>query len=123
MRGETSKGGEVMKALGYTLGDSTYHHETNLFTIDFPVGPLAIGDDLITTWETFKREEKHLHVLSRTDVVRDRLIWYYNYTDIAALHAAVAVATSGQVNLLALRDWSIGQGEGDAYGAFLSRIP
>lgn len=122
MRGDTSKGGGVMKALGYTLRGSTYQHATNCFTVDFPVGPLAIGDDLIASWETFKREQEHLHVLSRTDVVRDRLLWYYAYTDISALHAAVAVAMSGEVSLITLRDWSVREGEDDTFSEFLSRV-
>lgn len=121
MRGENSKGGVVMRDLGYTLKGGTYVHKTNHFTVDFPAGPLAIGDDLITDWETFQREEEHLNILSRTDVVRDRLLWYYAYTDISALHAAVAVAKSGPVDLVAIRDWSIREGENEAFAAFLSR--
>jgi hypothetical protein len=122
MRADTSKGAAAMKRLGYAIKDGTYRHETNRFTVDFPVGPLAISDDLITTWETFQREQEHLNALSRTDVVRDRLSWYYFYTDISALNAAVAVATSGEVDFALLRDWSAREGEMDAFDEFFSLV-
>ncbi|MGC1379984.1 MAG: hypothetical protein WA814_03030 [Candidatus Baltobacteraceae bacterium] len=64
---------EAVRQLGYREVGGTYHHSTSPFTLEFPPGPLAIGDDLVHSYETVKREDEVLYVLSRTDSLRDRL--------------------------------------------------
>lgn len=58
----------TMKSLGYSEKGGTYVHKSNGYTVEFPKGPLAIGDDLITTWETFRRDDGHLNVLRERTV-------------------------------------------------------
>ncbi len=106
-----SHAGQAMRDLGYREIGGTYHHGSNPFTVEFPPGPLAIGGDLIRAHETVTRADEILHVLSRTDSVRDRLAAFYFYSDRSALAAAVGVARSGPVDLAAVQRWSAKEGE------------
>lgn len=103
-------GAHVLTDLGYTEHGGTYEHRENPFTLEFPRGPLAVGDDLINTWETMRRKDRLLYVLSRTDCVRDRLMWFYTSNDRGALRAAIDVAGTGSVNRELIRAWSLREG-------------
>jgi hypothetical protein len=103
-------GAQVLANLGYMQRGGTYEHRENAYTLEFPRGPLAVGDDLIQSWVTVRREEQVLHVLSRTDSVRDRLMWFYTSNDRTALHAAIGVAMSGSVNRDLIKEWSSREG-------------
>jgi hypothetical protein len=115
-------GAKVLADLGYSEHGGTYKHAENIYTVEFPRGPLAVGDDLIGTWETVRRKRQLLHVLSRTDCVRDRLMWFYSSNDRSALQAAVGVAGSGSINRGLIRDWSIREGFEKECGYFFAQI-
>ena len=91
--------GDAMRALGYRELGGVYHHNANMFTVEFPPGPLAVGQDLVRSYETIGRSDELLHVLSRTDCVRDRLAAFYLFADRSALAAAIGVIRSGPVDL------------------------
>jgi hypothetical protein len=122
MHSNIAASGAAMKDLGYVELGGTYTHAKNRFTVEFPPGPLAIGGDLITIWETFHRGNEHLNILTRTDCVLDRLAAYYFYGDLSALVAAVAVASSGEVDYERLHDWSEREGELLRFADFCARI-
>ncbi len=122
MGNDSSNGIEAMTRLGYTRTGNIYVHESNRYTIDFPRGPLAIGEEIVQTWATFERGNRLLHVLSISDCIRDRLSWFYWYRDTSALAAAVAVATGGDIDLSAVRDWSVRVDELAAFEEFADRV-
>jgi hypothetical protein len=117
------QGSNILLHLGYEERGGTYIHAKSVFTVEFPRGPLAIGDDLITSWDTLAHDERVLHILSRTDCVRDRLAWYYYDRDISALFAAIAVAKSGPYDVERVREWSVREGQRDGFEDFLIRVP
>jgi hypothetical protein len=99
--------GAALIGLGYRLAGQTYVHASNPLTVEFPPGPLAIGDDLVVKWNTVKRRSEILHVLTPTDCVRDRLLWFYlQPTDRSSLQAAVGVAQRKDVDLRGIAKWS-----------------
>jgi hypothetical protein len=108
---DRSRAGQAMRDLGYREIGGTYHHGANPFTVEFPPGPLAIGGDLVRSHETVRRGHEILHVLSRTDSLRDRLAAFYFHSDRSALAAAVGVARSGSVDLARVQRWSAKEGE------------
>jgi hypothetical protein len=84
-----------------------YRHEHHPFTVEFPVGPLSIGREYVTTWRTEHRGKDLLHVLSPADVVRDRLLHYWAWSDRIALDAALAVTRArADVDVTAIRAWT-----------------
>lgn len=115
-------GAKVLADLGYSGRGGTYEHSENPYTLEFPRGPLAIGDDLIQTWETIRRDGQILHVLSRTDSVRDRLMWFYTDNDLSALRAAVGVVGTGPVDEEFIREWSSREGFVKEYAYFFAQL-
>ena len=47
-----SGGAKALEKLGFQLKNGQYLHAKTSFTVDFPQGPLAIGEDPVKTWET-----------------------------------------------------------------------
>ena len=60
-------GEDALKRLGYHRKGDYYVNPSSRFPLEFPPGPLAVGDDLIDSWQTFRRRKQLLHVLSPTD--------------------------------------------------------
>jgi hypothetical protein len=58
-------GEEALEHLGYHRKGDYYVHASSRFPIEFPPG-LAIGDDIVNSWKTFRRKRQLLHVLSPT---------------------------------------------------------
>lgn len=114
--------GKVLRELGYREIGGTYHHDINVFTVEFPPGPLSIGGDLVNTYDTVQRGSETLYILSRTDCVRDRLASFYFFTDRSALAAAIAVAQTGPVNLAIIRRWSEKEGHASRFAEFYESL-
>jgi hypothetical protein len=83
---------EALATIGFRRRPSgDFDHPHLQYTVEFPAGPLSIGLDLITSWCTERREDEILHVLSPTDVVRDRFLHFYAWPDLSAYSAAVTI--------------------------------
>ncbi|HEV3089221.1 MAG TPA: hypothetical protein VGX96_18595 [Candidatus Elarobacter sp.] len=99
----------ALATLGYArAAEGHYRHATLPYTLAFPIGPLAIGREYITSWRTDRRDDLLLHVYTPTDVVRDRFLHYWAWGDRTALDVALAVARTRarEVDLDAVRDWT-----------------
>lgn len=108
--------------LGYRREGRSYVHPLSPLTLDFPTGPLAVGEDLITRWETLNVENRKLHILSPTDCVRDRLSAFYHWNDFSSLEQALLVARQRAVDLEVIREWSVREGCADKADLFLARL-
>jgi hypothetical protein len=99
----------ALATLGYAwVTEGHYRHPTLPYTLAFPIGPLAIGREYVTSWRTDRRDGAVLHVYTPTDVVRDRFLHYWAWGDRTALEVALAVARAraGDVELAAIRAWT-----------------
>ena len=116
--------GRVLEDLGYRREGQDYRHAANRFQLEFPKGPLAIGDERITAWETRRRGELLLHVISPTDSCRDRLAAFYFFKDRSALEQARHVARSmgEKIDLDLIRTWSEREGRSEELGTFLAGL-
>jgi hypothetical protein len=92
--------------------------------LEFPPGPLAVGDDLIKNWDTVKRGDEVLHVLSPTDSCRDRLASFLFWNDFSGLEQALVVARAraGEVDLEAIEKWCTRERHAEKFALFKSRI-
>lgn len=99
----------ALAELGYErVSEGFYGHPKLPFSVEFPVGPLAIGRDAVVAWRTDRRAEAVLHVLTPYDVVRDRFMHYWAWGDETAFRAAVAIARAHRrdVDLVRFRAWA-----------------
>jgi len=120
LSGEGMAPGEALGALGYRLAGQHYENPASKFLVEFPPGPLAIGDDLVSAWETLGEGEGVLHVISPTDSCRDRLAAFYHFQDRSALGQALAVfrEQAGRIHLDRIRLWSEREGQARAFDEF-----
>jgi hypothetical protein len=105
-----SAASSALADLGFVEQGGIYRHPDSPYTLDFPPGPLAVGDAMIREYETVRRGPELLHVLSRTDVVCDRLARFYHWADRSALRTALDVAHSGEIDLSKIEAWSKNEG-------------
>jgi hypothetical protein len=118
-------GGEAaLAALGFFRKGDFYRHPRSNFLLEFPNGPLAVGDDLIKVWSTVRRGNEVLYVLSPTDSCRDRLASFLFWNDFSGLEQAIAVfhAQANEVDLNIIEDWCRREGHRQKFGLFASRI-
>ncbi len=118
-------GGEAaLASLGFIRKADFYRHPRSHFLLEFPPGPLAVGDDLIKTWSTVRRGKEVLHVLSATASCGDRLASFLFWNDFSGLEQAIAVhnARAKEVDLKSIENWCRNEGHRQKYALFASRI-
>lgn len=97
---------EAMASAGFVRQIDRYVHPRTAFFVEFPPGPLAIGDDLDIKPVRVQLSRGSTLALSATDACRDRLAAFYHWADRQSLRVAVAIAVANRVNLTAIRRWS-----------------
>ena len=100
----------AMEELGFQeKGRYFTHPETELF-IEFPAGPLAIGDEVINNIVEKEVRTGTLRIISPTDCVKDRLAAYYHWGDQQCLVQAEYVAQAQTIDLQEIERWSEREG-------------
>lgn len=114
--------GRALAPLGFRRRGGRYVHERVPFFVEFPRGPLGIGEDIRVraVWRS-RRGAKTL-ALSATDSCRDRLAAYYHWSDRQGLASAVAIALRHRVALRRIREWSRREGHPEGYAMFLAEL-
>lgn len=80
------------------------------FFVEFPSGPLAIGDEPPSEISTLRFSTGNLRLLSPTDCVKDRLAAFYHWKDRQSLHQAILVARDHEIDIAEVRRWSAHEG-------------
>lgn len=113
----------VLGRLGFVRqGGRHFVHPSCPYTLEFPPWPLAIGREVIREWGTRPVGQLSIQILTPTQSVMDRLAAYYHWRDRQALDQAVAVASSQDVDLDAVRCWSTAEGHVEHYDEFLRLV-
>ena len=111
---------EIMQKLGfseYKMKRYFVHKDTELF-IEFPRGPLGVGDAPVKEVSSRKTETGILKLLTPTDCIKDRLAAYYHWDDAQSLDQAVWVAQANEFDLDAVESWSNAEGMSEKFGMF-----
>jgi hypothetical protein len=113
----------AMAELGFKRETSRYfqHPDTDLL-VEFPPGPLSIGNSPVTDTDTLTIKGRKLNILTPTQCVMDRLAAFYHWDDQQALAQAVLVADLHQVNIESIRDWSEEEGKTEQLARFLKQL-
>lgn len=102
----------ALESLGYTLRNAMFFHDASHFTVEFPIGPLRIGNDTVSDVDTVRRGEETLRIIGATAVVKDRLLSYAAWDDFSALRAALGVARATDFDLDDVRAFMSREGAG-----------
>ncbi|MBC7458773.1 MAG: nucleotidyltransferase [Bdellovibrionaceae bacterium] len=82
----------VMKDLGFQKQGKDFKHPDTDFFVEFPTGPLAVGDLQIKATGELDFKGHKLKLLSPTESVMDRLAGYFHWNDLQNLDQAVWIA-------------------------------
>ena len=106
---------KAMGEIGFSSIGRHYEHPNSEHIIEFPAGPLHVGDGKVKNISKLKYETGILRVISPTDCVKDRLAHYYYWGDRQCLKQAILVSTKQKINLKELREWSKVEGKLDEF--------
>jgi len=117
-----SKIKSVMDSLGFTEQGRYFIHTETTFFIEFPDGPLSVGEEPVKEISEFELATGTLRVLSPTDCVKDRLCAFYFWNDLQGLEQAILVTKSQQVDLKEIRRWSKVEGKEKEFKVFTDKL-
>jgi len=114
---------KVMKTLGFAEdGSRHFRHPLSRFSVEFPAGPLMVGDEPVRDHAEKRSRFGVIRLLTPTDAVKDRLAAFFHWSDRQSLEQAVAIARDQPVKLAEIRRWSIAEGKPDGYAIFAARL-
>ncbi len=91
------------------------------FFIEFPSGPLAIGDEPPSEISSLRFSTGNLRLLSPTDSVKDRLAAYYHWKDKQSLEQAILIARNRTIDVEEVRRWSVNEGFAEVFEQKVSK--
>ncbi|MBW6516773.1 MAG: hypothetical protein K0B81_09210 [Candidatus Cloacimonetes bacterium] len=113
---------ECLSEIGFSEEHRYFKHPETEFLIEFPRGPLAVGDEPITDVITIKTLTGTLRIISPTECVKDRLAAYFFWNDLQCLDQAILVAKHNKIDLKEVKRWSDKQGEVEKFEIFHSKL-
>ncbi|HMW47225.1 MAG TPA: nucleotidyltransferase, partial [Cellvibrionaceae bacterium] len=81
----------AMAQLGFAKKGRIYVNPTTDITVEFPTGPLSVGDELITRVTVAQLATGQIPILQVSDIVKDRLAAYFHWRDRQSLVQALAI--------------------------------
>lgn len=123
VEGLAKKVDPVMSSLGFKKEKGRYFiHPKSKFFVEFPSGPLSIGDEPVKNIAERMTPQGVIRLLPPTECVMDRLASFYHWDDRQALDQAVMVASRHPIKLEKIRNWSKKERMSDKYKEFLAAI-
>jgi phosphorylcholine metabolism protein LicD len=112
----------AMEILGFKEHGRHYLHPESHHIVEFPEGPLSVGEEPVKEIREITFDTGVLRVISPTDCVKDRLCAFYFWEDFQALEQAVLVFKQNQVELSEVERWSQVEGKSEQFKRFKDRI-
>jgi hypothetical protein len=112
----------VMLRLGFEENGRYFTNPETRFLVEFPDGPLSVGEEPVKEVREFRLATGILRVVSPTDCVKDRLCAFYFWNDQQGLVQAVLVTESQNVDLKEIQRWSKVESKEREYEIFKERL-
>jgi hypothetical protein len=109
---------DALAKIGFTEKHRYFVHPETEFFVEFPSGPLTVGDERVHEVAIRDTVAGRLRLLSPTDCIKDRLAAFFYWNDKMAFDQALLVARSQPVDLADLRRWAKAEGEAEKLGEF-----
>jgi hypothetical protein len=114
--------GTIMESIGFEEKGRHFVNPETQFLIEFPQGPLSVGEEPIKIIDEFELATGTLRIISATDCVKDRLCAYYFWNDQQGLAQAVLVSQSQMVDVKEINRWSIAEEKEREFEVFKSKL-
>lgn len=112
----------AMSEIGFGERHRYFSHPDTDYLIEFPLGPLAVGDEQVGEIIEVNTDAGTFRIISPTDCIKDRLAAYYHWGDLPCLMQAVMVAKENKVDLDEIKRWSVGEGKSEQFQSFLDKL-
>ena len=112
---------KTMKQLGFMQDGRYFYHDDAEYAIEFPSGPPAVGDELITDVAEIQTDAGVLRLLTPTDAIKDRLAAYYHWNSERTLEQALWIAQKNSFDMDSIKQWSDKEGMNDKFEIFMVR--
>jgi len=99
-----------LQEIGFKEQNRYFISPNTQYFIEFPSGPLAIGDEPVENIANLEFDTVSLRLLTPTDCVKDRLAGFYHWKDRQCLEQAIMVAHDNEVDLNEIARWSKHEG-------------
>jgi len=113
----------AMELLGFHEEGRHFTSPQTKFFVEFPTGPLMVGDQRVEHVSERQTPAGTLRLLSPTDCVKDRLSAFFHWNDRQALEQAILVAQAQTIDLDDVRRWSKSEGKEPEFREFKRRLP
>jgi len=113
---------DAMTGIGFYEEGRYFRHPDSQFFVEFPPGPLSIGEGPVKQIVEKRLSTGILKVISPTDCVKDRLAAYYHWGDQQSLLQAILVAQRNEINVDEIRRWSLGEGKLQEFEKIKNRL-
>ncbi len=117
-----SKVKAAMEKIGFQEQGRYFFHPDSKFLVEFPDGPLSVGEEPVRKIDEVQLSTGLLRVISPTDCVKDRLCAFYFWNDQQGLAQAILVTKSQNVDLDEIKRWSQVKGKAEEFKIFKSKI-
>ncbi len=112
----------VMIKLGFKEHNRYFVHEDTPLFIEFPRGPLGVGDAPVNEIALKEEDTGILKLLTPTDCIKDRLAAYFHWDDLQSLEQAVWVAEQNEFDMESVRTWAMNEKEIGKFEVFKGRL-
>lgn len=113
---------DVIESLGFHEENRYFRHPDIDLFVEFPPGPLGVGEEPVKQINEIKTEVGALRIISPTDCVKDRLTWYYHDGDSECLRQAILVITYNSIDLKEIERWSQVEGKSDEFNGIKTQL-
>jgi hypothetical protein len=112
----------ALASVGFRRDHDRYVHAATPYFVEFPRGPLSIGDDTAIRPVQLRIAGRTIAALSATDSCRDRLAAFYHWSDRQSLSSAIEIAARQRVRVTLIRTWSEREGAAGRFAEFESAL-
>ena len=112
----------ALAEIGFHEKNRYFVHPDTQFFLEFPSGPLAVGNEPVAAVEELHLATGTLRLLSPTDCVKNRLAAFYHWNDRQCLQQAVWVAQKRDVEWNEVERWSRQEKEIEKFQVFRKKF-
>lgn len=112
----------ALAEIGFEEQNRYFVHPDAAYFVEFPAGPLSVGDAPVAELNRMPLETGILTLLTPEDCIRDRLTAYFHWNDRQSLEQAVWVAQRHPFDIQRVQAWAQAEGMPGKFRDFLERL-
>jgi len=112
----------ALKALGFDEKNKYFQHADCKWMVEFVSSPVAVGREIISSFQDMKVATGTIRMLRLEDSVKDRLASYFHWNDKQGLDQAVEICSERKMDMKEIKAWAAREGFSDKFQEFAKRI-